>query len=252
MTGDQADVLSRLKTVLPARWFGTNTPILDALLSGPAYVLSGIYGLIQYAILQTLITTATDGWLDLIARDFFGRFFQRRTGELDDPYRARILKEIFRPRATRPAIVEVLTDLTGRAPIVFEPARVADAGEYGGPFFAYGGSALPMTGITADSTTITADSTLVTADAAGTPFAGVGGWGSLNYPDQFFVTAFRVPATGVPNVNGYSGHSSGYGLGAGEYIDLAQIQGPITDAEIYRTIARTVAAGVTAWTQITS
>lgn len=252
MIGDQDDIIARLKGALPARWFPTDSPNLDAWLSGPAFVLAGIYSLIQYAILQTRIKTATDGWLDLIARDFFARRFQRRAAEQDDSYRTRIIAEIFRTRATRPGLISALTDLTGQAPIIFEPARVTDTGAYGGPYFAYGGTSLPMTGITADSTTITTDSTIVTADADATPFAGFGGWGSLDYPDQLLVTAFRSLGDGISLVNGYGGYAGGYGVGSIEYTNVDDIEGPITDAEIYDTIARTVAAGVTAWTRILS
>lgn len=252
MIGNQPDILARLKAAMPP-WFGNGaTTILDAALTGPANALAFIYGLIQYAQLQTRIKTATDTWLDLIARDFFARKFQRRSGELDVPYRTRIVKEIFRPRATRPAVIGALTDLTGKAPIIFEPTRVADTGEWGGPFFAYGGTSYPFTGTTVDSTLITVDSTTITADAGPTPFAGIGGWGSLNYPYQFLVTAYRPPGAGIPSVDGYGGYLGGYGIGAIEYISLTQIAGPVTDAEIYSTIAVTTAAGVTAWTKITS
>lgn len=261
MTGDQDDRLTRLRSWLP-NWFGSgNTPLLDAALSGPANVLAWVYGLVQYAILQTRITTATGGWLDLTARDFFGRLFQRRGGEPDTPYRARIIKEMFRSRVTRPALVSALTDLTGRAPVIFEPARIADTGVLGGmtpPWFALGGAALPGTGVTVDSTTITMDSTLVTLDAGPTSFVGVGGLGSLNYPNQFFVTAFRPPGAGVPSVaglgiiGGANNMPGGLGNGAIELANLADVHGPITDLEIYTTIDRTIAAGVTAWTNIQS
>lgn len=308
MIGDNDDLLARLKAAIPGRWFGTDTPILDGLLSGPATALSKIYSTIQYAILQTRIKTATDGWLDLIARDFFGRFFQRRPTEGDDSYRARILKEIFRPRVTRAAMIEALTDLTGRAPIIFEPARVADTGSLGHPTFAFGGAGYPMSGITADSTTITDDTTVITSDAGQVPYTGVGAWGSLNYVDQCFIIAFRPPGEGIPDVAGFyvpptlsaSGSTAtdgmsffssppptgtgyypgGYGgyvstgggatdgmsffsgdsasetqfVGGGniEFASLASLNGPVTDADIYSTIDRVKAAGVTPWTWIQS
>lgn len=263
MIGDQTDILSRLKSVIPP-WFGTNTPVLDATLSGPSNSFSGIYALVQYAILQTRIKTSTDGWLDLIANDFFARGFQRRFNEPDAAYRARILKEILRPRVTRVAVSNALLDLTGIAPIIFEPGRIADTGALGvlaPPTFAFGGVMLPGTGLgmTSDSTIITSDSTLVTSDEGPmpVPFYGVGAWGSLNYPDQFLVTAYRPPGAGIPNAAGLTSVSAptsggGYGSGALEYVNLTNINGPVTDAEIYAAIARSVAAGVTAWTKITA
>jgi hypothetical protein len=72
MTGDQTDILGRIKALLPFRWFPDTTPVLDALLSGIAWSLALIYSLIQYAKNQTRIATASDGFLDLISYDFFG------------------------------------------------------------------------------------------------------------------------------------------------------------------------------------
>jgi hypothetical protein len=258
MIGDQGDILNRLKAALPP-WFGTNTPIMDAVLSGPSSVLSGIYSLIKYATLQTRIGTATDGWLDLIARDFFARGFQRRLNEPDAAYQARILAEIVRPRVTRAAISKAMLDLTGTAPIIFEPARVFDTGAFGTspPTFVCGGAGLPDTGLTGDSTIITADSTIVTADAGQIPFTGIGAWGSLSFPNQFFITAFRPPGASIPNVGGFCSYANptaggGYSFDSGfmEWITIADIQGGVTDADIYATIARNIAAGVTAWTKI--
>lgn len=63
-TGDQADFVRRLKSVLPVQWFDDSNPILDAVLNGIASALSLVYQLYAYAVLQTRILTATDGWLD--------------------------------------------------------------------------------------------------------------------------------------------------------------------------------------------
>lgn len=260
MIGDQNDILARIKNVLPP-WFGTNTPNLDIAFSGAASAFASIYSLIQYAGLQTRIQTSTDKWLDLTARDFFGLGFQRRVNEPDAAYVARILKEILRSRVTRAALSNALLDLTGLAPIIFEPARVMDTGAFGTspPTFVFGSmtGGLPDTGITADSTVITADSTLVTTDASQVPFAGIGAWGSLNYHNQFFITAFRPPGASIPNVAGFCSYANpiaggGYSFESGfmEWVTLANVHGPITDAEIYATIARNIAAGVTAWTKI--
>lgn len=258
MTGDKDDILRRLKAVIPP-WFGTNTPTMDTVLSGPSNSFSAIYSLIQYATSQTRIRTATDGWLDLIARDFFALGFQRRANEPDAAYRARILAEILRPRVTRAAVSQAVQDLTGVVPIIFEPARVLDTGAFGTspPTFVCGGAGLPNSGITVDSTVITADSTLITDDAGQIPFAGIGAWGSLSYPNQFFITAFRPPGEGIPNVAGFCSYANptaggGYSFESGfmEWVTLADIQGGVTDAEIYATIARNIAAGVTAWTKI--
>jgi hypothetical protein len=219
MTGDQNDMLARLKAVLPP-WFGNlATPVLDAVLSGFASVAASVYTLLAFTKAQTRIRAASDGFLDLIALDFFGRRVQRFTGETDSAFQARILREILRPRATLAALRQMLVDLTGRVPVILEPARPANAGGYG----------------------------------IGAGYAVAGAYASLSYPAQVFVVAYR-PANGggIPNVDGYGGSLGGYGAGAIEYGALPQISGVATDAAIYAAIDSVTPTGVTSWVQIQS
>lgn len=218
-TGDQTDMLARLKGALPLSWFKDETPTLDALLSGIAWALAFVYGLISYAQLQTRIGTAKDGFLDLISADFFGTSLLRRNAEMDTSYRPRILAQLLREKATRKGMVGMLTTLTGRAPIVFEPERPADTGGWGG----------------------------------GCGYGVAGGWGSTLLPCQVFVTAFRPTGSGVPNVAGYGCSPAGYGVGSqAEYASLSMVQGAVTDADIYAAVDATKVAGTTAWTRISS
>ena len=131
MIGDATDMLRRLKAVLPARWFADDSPILDGMLTGLSWGWTWVYGLLTYVRAQTRIATATDVWLDIIAQDFFATRVFRRPSELDNVLRRRIQRELVRERGTRAAVISVLTDLTGRMPQVFEPARPADTGGYG-------------------------------------------------------------------------------------------------------------------------
>src|SRR5579885_1748109 len=101
MTGDQQDIVSRIKAVLPNGWFRDSTPILDGVLNGIGWALAGIYSLAGYARLQTRLATATDGFLDLISLDYFGLGLPRRPQEMDAPFRARIQAQLFLERATR-------------------------------------------------------------------------------------------------------------------------------------------------------
>ena len=94
-TGDQSDILRRLKSTLP-RWFGDSTTILDALLQGLAWAASFVYSLWAYAKLQTRIKTATDGWLDMIAADFFGSSLLRTANQSDASFRALIIINLIR------------------------------------------------------------------------------------------------------------------------------------------------------------
>ncbi|MHA6904923.1 hypothetical protein ACKZDW_07825 [Ralstonia syzygii subsp. celebesensis] len=218
-TGDQTDIFGRIKALIP-RWFSDSTPVLDALLRGFAYAKSFVYGLIVYAALQTRIKTATDGWLDMIAADFFGSSLLRKSGQSDASFRNRIIINLFRERATRNGLVKVLTDLTGRAPAVFEPQRPLDTGSYGGPLIGYGMA---------------------------------GGYGSMLLPFQAFVTAFRPSSTGIPNVAGYGVSTGGYGQASqAELASMNMIQGSVADVDIYAAIDSVKPAGTTVWTRISN
>jgi hypothetical protein len=162
MTGDTNDMLARIKAVLPARWFPDATPLLDGVTSGLAEAGCWLHALLANVQLQTRVATATGGFLDMIAQDYFGSRLPRRTGQSDSRFRVRIQTELFRERGTRGALVEVLEYLTGRTPAVFEPARPADTRAWG---VALG-------------------------------YGVAGGWGSLMLPFQCFVTAYRPTQPG--------------------------------------------------------
>ena len=224
MTGDKSDILGRLRGVLPTGWFADATPVLDGLLGALAWSWSWFYGVLAYVRAQTRIATASDLWLDLIAYDFFGNRLSRGPVETDAALRIRIQRELNRERGTRAAIVSALRDLTGRAPVIFEPARASDTG-------GYGSIAAPVTGL---------------------GYGLAGGWGSLALPFQAFVTAYRPAGSGVATVAGYGTFGGGYGTGAIEYADIGMIQGAVTDADIMAAIAGIVPAATVAWTQITN
>lgn len=225
--GDANDFVGRLKAVLPPRWFpdapgsptSTATPVLTALLQGPAYVGAALFALIAYYRLQTRIKTATDGYLDMIAFDYFGVRFPRKAAESDTQFRRRIVLELLRPRATRPAMSQVLVDLTGRAPIIFEPARPADTGGWN--------------------------------QSSGLAYGSAGGWGSLQLPYQTFITAFRPLTSGIPNVSPWGGSFGGYNQPSRlEYANPSQIQGQVADSDIYAAINDVRPAASTAWVKI--
>lgn len=216
--GDLGDMVARIKAVLPRAWFPDTTPVLDALLSGLASTWSALHQLLQYVDAQTRIRTASDVFLDIIAKDFFNNALQRRQGEPDSVYRARISHSLLSQKATRSALENILKQITGRAPIIFEPMRPADTGCYNGPALAY--------------------------DLAG-------GWGSVNLPNQFFLTAFRPSKNGVANVAGY-GCCGGYGVGPTEYVDLTMISNEVTDQEIIETVANALPAASIAWMRISN
>ena len=212
------DIAARLRALLPARWFADATPVLDGVLFGMAAGWAHLHGMIAYAARQTRIATASDGWLDRIAEDFFTHRVRRRAREDDATFSIRIRRELRRERGTRAAVSAAVTDLTGRAPRIFEPARPADTGGW--------------------------------ARAAG--YSRAGAWASLGYPFQCFVIAYRPQGTGIAQVSGWNQPAGGWNGGAIEYASLAMITGQVTDADIYAAIADAMPAAATAWTAISN
>lgn len=164
-TGDTNDIFARLKAVLP-RWFGdlSNAPLVSALLQAFATTQAFVYGLIVYAGLQLRIKTATDGWLDMIAADYFGGTFYRHSGQSDASFRTAIVLNLLRERGTRASVIKVLTDITGRTPKVIEFNWPRDTGVYGGSWIGYGVA---------------------------------GAWGSRSMPLQAMVRAYRPTSLGA-------------------------------------------------------
>jgi hypothetical protein len=235
-TGDPTDITARLFRWVPRGWFSSDPgTLIGAMLTGFAASLSQIYQSTRYAGQQIRIATASDGWLDLISGDFFGLGLPRRTAEPDASFRLRILREIIRPRSTRNAVAQALTDLTGRAPVIFEPSRPADTGAYNTP------SALA--------------------------YGVLGGYGSLALPFQSFVVAFRpLDAPGLPSLAPYNlaaglgpgGYGSGgvaaasVRAGTAAYGSLASLAGFVSDAQIYAAIDAVRPAGTIIWARIAS
>jgi hypothetical protein len=218
-TGDAQDCSSRVIATIPTRWFADSNPIRDAVINGAAYALALIYSILQYAKNQTRIATATDGFVDLISYDFFGSNLPRRTGEMDDPFRQRILSTLLREKATRKGMILALQTLTGRTPVVFEPARPADCIGYNAPSAGYS--------------------------------SGAGRYGSLKLPYQCFVTAFRPTTSGIPVVGGYNAARAAYTRASyNKYSNLSQVVGFVTDADIYAAISATKPEGTICWTSI--
>lgn len=220
MTYSQQDVLQKIKATLPTRWFGESTPVLDSVLNALAVGWVGLLNLLDYVTLQSRIGTATDDWLDLVALDFFGSRVQRRLQETDNAFRHRVSAELLRDRCTRAAVYDVLVELTGRSPLIFEPTNPQDTGCY-------------------------YDSVLGCA-----AYGISGGWGTLNLPFQAFVRAFRPIPAGVAMLNGWNGIMGGFGAGFAAYASSDINSSGVGDSEIYETVARTAAVGTIVWMSI--
>jgi hypothetical protein len=219
MVGDTNDIVSRLRQVLPARWFGDTAPKLNAILTGFASAWSGLHSLLQSVKAQGRIATASGLFLDMAAVDYFGSYLPRRAGEADAAYRQRIQSNLILPRATRPAVAQAVTALTGRAPRIFEPRNATDTGGYSSIALGYN---------------IT------------------GGYGSLNTPYQFFITVYRPNATSASHAGGYNNGPGGYNSAPLYYVDVAELSGTLSDAEIYAAVAGVLPTNGVAWTNISN
>lgn len=218
MIGDSNDILSRVKLVLPKRWFAWTAPLRDAVLGGLSDSAAWCYSLITYAQTQSRIGTATGPWLDIIAKDYLSWHLQRR-GTSDDLFRARILATILQERVTRAGMINAITALVGTPPKIFEPWNTFDTGAYG-------------------------------VAASGLAYGKGGGWGSMVLPSQVFIQVVHGNPPLTPNIAGYHTYLGGYGVGSIEYISPSQEAGFVEASQIYDIINTTRPTGSIAWTHI--
>jgi hypothetical protein len=170
MLGDADDMASRLWRVLPNNWFNQTSPLLNGVLTGLGTGWAAVYALISAVRGVARIATSTGAFLDSAAYDFFGTALLRWPNETDAAYLTRVQQEMLRPRGTRAAVVLALSELTGKMPIIFEPALTSDTGGY---------------------------------TLGGVGYGAAGGYGSLMLPFQAFITAFRPVGCGIAQIAGY-------------------------------------------------
>ncbi len=233
-TGDQSSFASRLRALLPRGWFADpgSTPFLDGVLGGLAFLHASGWAWVRFAAAQLRLATATGEFLDMLSGDFLGVSLPRRPGETDDAFRARIRREILRPKGTRAALVAEVLAVTGNVPTIVEPTNATDCGGYGSRSVAGGGG-------------------------GGLAYGRVGAYGSRLLPYQAFLTVVRPLNPGIPLVAGYGTAAAGYGtratpgadVGASEYASLAMRPG-VQDADILAAIASTQPAATVIWTRI--
>ena len=226
MTGDLADIVFRLRSVLPKRWFAEQSPNLQAILGSLATPWVWLYGVIGYTIMQTRILTATDSWLDLISNDYFGDALTRKPNEADFSFRNRIQKALLQEAATRSAVSTGLEGLTGSPPVIFEPANCMDTGSYGGLI---NGQPMPATGMA---------------------YGVAGGWGNLELPLQVFVTVTRPATPGLGMLAGYGTTNGAYGEGVISYVDLSLLPGHVSDADIRATLCSLLPVNAVGWLRL--
>lgn len=217
-TGDSEDMHGRLRKLIPPGWFSEDSPFLDAALEQCAAGLSRCYALYRYARKQTRLLTASDGWLDLSAYDFFGHQLRRWTGEKDEGYCRRIQNSLLRESGTRKAISESLLHLTGQAPDIFEPQRPLDTGGYNMPVNGYGHA---------------------------------GRYGSVMLPYQAFIQITMPPLDMHSSIAGYHCMPSGYSSKAwGAYMRAETVNRGLEEKSVFSAISSAKAEGTLIWVRL--
>src|SRR5262249_5054929 len=160
------------------------------------------FSLLTQVKAQTRIATATGIFLDIAARDFTGSPIARRLGETDAAFSARLSSCLLIPRATRSGIIQAISNLTGRKPIVFEPRNIIDTGGYN----------------------------------LNIGYGSIGAYGSFNMPYQYMVTAYRPNNLPERNAGGYNSGPGGYNVPPFFYSAGNGAAGAVSDADIYTAI----------------
>jgi hypothetical protein len=213
MIGDIDDFVRRLRGVLPRGWFADIAPVAESILASVSVAWQANFGLITTVRALARILTATGPFLDMISTDFFGSALPRRVGEGDEGFVRRIEYELFRPRGTRGAVDLALFQLTGRYPLVIEPARPGDTGGY---------------------------------SLGGVGYCIAGAWGNLDLRNSCFVTAYRPLGAGIAEI-------AGFGTGGPiVYGSLSMVEAAVTDADIFESVSAVLPLGCTAWVGIQS
>jgi hypothetical protein len=216
-TGSDDDIKSRMISVHPLGWFPDEDPVRDVATSGLAWAYGRIWDFLMFVKAQTRLKTTAGAFLDLYALDFFGLRFRRRPGQNDDAFRAAVAKEIVRERVTRTGLVNAVADISGQKVIAWEPWHGGDCGGY-------------------DTNKLAYDDT--------------GRWGSLDHPRQIFLDAVQPKGEGIKHSGGFDALPGGLNTAPLTMGDERMISGPVTRADIYRTIRSNKPAGVIVWIDV--
>lgn len=264
--GDQSDFTSRLLRLLPTGWFPSAAPRLNAVLQGAAAALSATFAMLAFVRAQTRVQTASGSFLDLISEGYFGGALPRLQYEVDASYAGRIKYNLTAPRGTRDGMLQMLTQLTGQMPIIFQPNLAGDC-------ICLASLAQPnAAGSGAELSSVSSGGYQPPYASFGSQAAGVGGrpaWGTLSMPCQVFIIV-PPPASGLAIYSDYDGFgaaASPLAGGGGGLVSLASpttagsgiplvdpdsLPGEITDTYIYQQISNWMPAGFTAWVLVSN
>lgn len=252
-TGDSADILSRIKKLLPGGWFSSVATYRDAVLGAIGDVLAPTYSLIVSSKLQMRLATACGFFIDLWSYDYLGLEIVRRVGELDPAFRLRVQQEVLRERVTRNGMIKAMQDLTGQTPVILEPWNPGDMGALNAGTLALAGSTPGSSnggGLNAGLALSVNSGCLYVADSVQAAASGGAGAVGTVVSAQVLITVYRPQSQGVPMIAGLNSGAAGLGVGQNELISPSMISGQVTDADVYRTVNNTKPVGVSAWVQL--
>ena len=230
---------------------------VGALLQGFGNVGSYIYNLAVLAKAQMRLLTSVGLFIDLWSYDRLGLFIQRKTGETDAAWRARVAKEVVRIRVSRSGMYQTILDLTGFAPVIIEPWNTGDCGAWSR---GVGSSALP-----------TPSSWVTGVNSSGNVVQGQYGWGTQTWTAVVLMIVKMPGVQGIPKLGGWStgvgsgasptigswttgvGSSAtpnGSTLGGMSWITQSQITGTVTTQDVYDAINLTKPVGVQVFVQL--
>ncbi len=126
--------LSKLIALTPKNWYSDAALAFGGVYYGFILIAALEYGLfgdnINFVQLQTRISTATGGFLDLVSQDFLGSSLPRLPGEPDSSFRTRILAAVLREKATRNGMIAALNAINAPIMTMTEPWFPMDCGGY--------------------------------------------------------------------------------------------------------------------------
>lgn len=123
---------------------------------------------------------------------------------------------MLRPLCTREAISDLVADLTGTVPVIFEPNYQPDTDSWG-----LGGW-------------------------------GVANRYGSRTPYEYLIDVTRPKGQGIPTLPGWGADAAAWGKPNFCYASRSDVEGVVTDDEIMAAIARATPAGVTAYVNISS
>lgn len=132
LTGPQ--FAARIADLFPRGWCSDDAKQggnVYALLLAAGNELSVVQQQVQYALSAQRLQSETFPELDFASIDFLGDAFPRPPGTTDAAFGQEIIAQLFLPAATRPALQDALTALTGSVPRMLEPWNINDTGAWG-------------------------------------------------------------------------------------------------------------------------